>query len=267
MINIIIFIILGIIQGLTEPLPISSSGHLLLFKEIFNTTIFNNLDLLIVLNFASFLAIFIIYFKDIKLLIISYLKYLFSKKDNQKYQQDYNYCNLLLISSIPTFIIGIIIKLCFEKVFNNILFLIITFLITAIILAVSSFKKGYKNNNSISIIDAIVIGLFQGIAVIPGISRSGMVLAGCLLCNIKKEQAIKYTFLLYFPVSIASLIFDLFTLKIKANLLPISLSFIICMITTYLSYKWLIQIVKSNKLWYFSLYCILLTLFIIFYFH
>lgn len=263
MINVILFIILGIIQGLTEPLPISSSGHLILFKKIFNTSIFNNLDLLVILNFASFLAIFMIYFHDIKNLLINYFKESFSKKHKNNYQ----YVNRLIISSIPTLITGLIVKIWFQHIFDSLIFLIIAFLFTAVILLISSFKKGIKKDNDITIRDAIIIGLFQGIAVIPGISRSGMVLGGCLLCNFKKDNALKYTFLLYFPVSIASLILDLMTIKLPDNISPIIISVIVCFITTYFSYQWLIKLVKNNKLWYFTIYCLLLSLFIIFYFH
>ena len=105
------YAILGIIQGLTEPLPISSSGHLLVFKNLFNTNMFNDLNFEIVVNFASFIAILFIFRKDIIKLIKSFFLYLFGQKDNRKkYKDDFKYCMLIVIGSIPVGIAGILFK-------------------------------------------------------------------------------------------------------------------------------------------------------------
>ena len=109
--NLIKYAILGIIQGLTEPLPISSSGHLLVFKNLFNTNMFNDLNFEIVVNFASFIAILFIFRKDIIKLIKSFFLYLFGQKDNRKkYKDDFKYCMLIVIGSIPVGIAGILFK-------------------------------------------------------------------------------------------------------------------------------------------------------------
>ena len=106
------------------------------------------------------------------------------------------------------------------------------------------------------------------ITIIPGISRSGTVLVACLLCKIKKEDALKYTFMLYFPVSIGTIILKLPDLLTISNelLLPYLFGMMSSLIITYLSYKWLSNIVKNNKLWKFSIYCICLAIFIFVYF-
>lgn len=255
---LIFYLFWGILQGITEPLPISSSGHLLLFKSLFNTTLLNNLNFLVFLNFASFIAIFIIYFPKIK----NSLK--LSKTTS------YHYLKLIIVSSIPTFIIGLLFKNLIDKITTKPLMLSISFLITAIFLILASFKKGKINILDISYQKAITIGLFQAIALVPGISRSGMVLAGLLLLNIKKKDALTYTFILYFPVSIASMILEiptLFTLAFNKELILLyAISFIVTGITTYLAYQWLVKIVNNNRLYYFSIYCLLLSLLIFLYF-
>ncbi len=267
MIKLIIYIIFGLIQGFTEPLPISSSGHITLFKAIFNTNLFNDIEFLVLLNFASFLAIMIIYFKDIKKILVN--TYFFITKKQEKYQTDYNYFLRIIISSIPTFIIGFLLKDIIDKYLNSITMITIAFIITAVSLLVANFKKGNRKDTTITVIEAIVIGLFQAIAMLPGISRSGMVLTILLLLNIKKDDAIKYTFMLYFPVSLASIIIDIpYLINIDSSLLILyGISFLTTFVTTYFSYQWLIKQIKNNKLWYFSVYCLLLVIFIIIYFH
>ena len=204
-------------QGFTEPLPISSSGHLFLFKNVFNTDMLNDLNFEIFVNFGSFLAILII------------------------------------------FLFALSIK-----------FLGIAFLITAISLFLVKNVNGNKDDKDLTIKDALIIGLLQMVALCPGISRSGIVLVGCLLCKLKKDTALKYTFMLYFPVSVASM--GLGVLDFLEN--PASSSLLICYvlgmifagIVTYYSYKWLSNIVKKGKLWKFSIYCLCLALFVFIYF-
>ena len=271
MIQLIFFIIMGILQGLTEPLPISSSGHVTIFKQIINVPYFNNLDYLVILNFASFLAIFIIYYKEIKTLTINIYQHLFSKDKQAVFQENFNFFVLLIISSIPTFISALLLKNIIDKSLTNINVLIISFFITAIFLLIASFKNGKARIKDISKIKALLIGIFQSIALFPGISRSGMVLSSLMLLNIKKEDAIKYTFFLYFPISIASFLLEIF--NFLKNPLPsyllilYSISFIVTFLCTWLAYNYLVKIVHNNKLWYFSIYCILLSIFLIIYYH
>ena len=116
--NIITYIILGIIQGITEPLPISSSGHIYLFKNIFDTTIFNTLNFEIISNFGSFIAIFIIFWKDIKELVIAFFSYIFKKETREKYLKKFKYCLYVIISTIPVGITGFIFKDKIEDLYS-----------------------------------------------------------------------------------------------------------------------------------------------------
>ncbi len=265
----IIYILLGILQGFTEPLPISSSGHLFLFKNIFNTNMLNDLNFEIFVNFGSFLAILLIFFKDIINLINDFFTYLFNKKKRKESVNGFKYCMLILIGSIPVGIVGALFKDQIESILS-IKFLGFAFLITAISLFLVKNVKGNKDDKDITIKDAIIIGLLQMVALIPGVSRSGAVLVGCLLCKLKRESALKYTFMLYFPVSIASMglgVLDFLENPASSSLI---LSYFLGMfaagVVTYFSYKWLSELVKKGKLWKFSIYCFILAIFIFIYF-
>ena len=177
--NILTYIILGIIQGLTEPLPISSSGHIFLFKNLFNTTMFNSLNFEIISNFGSFIAIFIIFWKDIKDLVSSFFIYIFNKEKRKTTKEKFKYCWLVVISTIPVGIVGFLFKDKLENLYS-LKGLAFAFLITALALFIVRNIKGDKGDYDITIKDAIIIGLFQMITIIPGISRSGTVLVACL---------------------------------------------------------------------------------------
>ena len=266
--DIIKYIFLGVIQGFTELLPISSSGHLILFKALFDTTIFNSLNFEIISNFGSFIAIFILFYKDIVKILKDFFQYIFKKnRDNTK--NNYKYAINIIISTIPVGITGLLFKNKIESI-NNIYILGFTFLITSLLLFIIRNIKGDKKDIDITWKDALIIGIFQAISIIPGISRSGSVLAGCLLLKIDRNTSLKYTFMLYFPVSIAALAMGLKDIINTPNIdyyyLPYLFGLISSGIITYISYKWLVKIVQKGKLINFSIYCLLLALFIFIYF-
>ena len=245
--DLIKYIIIAIIQGITEPLPISSSGHMFLFKSLLNTKMFNDLNYEIICNFGSFLAIFIIFRKDIFKLINNFFIYIFNKSKRKKSKNGFWYCLYLVISTIPVAISGLLFKDFVENKLNQIYFLGFAYLK-----------------------DALIIGLFQSITIFPGISRSGTVLVACLICKLSRSAALKYTFILYFPVSIGSMILGVSDLISNPNLtsllLPYGIGMIISAVITYFSYEWLSNWVKQGKLTYFSIYCLILAAFIFIYF-
>ena len=130
--------------------------------------------------------------------------------------------------------------------------------------------KGTKSDFDITLKDAIIIGLFQAVTIIPGISRSGTVLVACLLCGLKRDAALKYTFILYFPVSIGTMLLGVSDLastsELSSMLVPYLCGMIAAGIVTYFSYRWLSNWVKKGKLWKFSIYCVVLAIFIFIYF-
>ena len=267
--NIITYIILGIIQGITEPIPVSSSGHIFLFKNIFNTNIFNTLNFEIISNFGSFIAIFIIFWKDIKELIVAFFSYIFKKDTRKKYETKFRYALFVILSTIPVGITGFLFKDKLESLYS-LKGLAIAFLITALALFIVRNIKGTKDDADIKLKDALLIGLFQAVTIIPGISRSGTVLVACLLCNLKRDTALKYTFMLYFPVSVGTLILGVSDLantnELASMLVPYLAGMIAAGIVTFFSYKWLSNLVENGKLWKFSIYCVILALFIFIYF-
>ncbi len=267
--NIIIYLILGIIQGLTEPLPISSSGHIYLFKNLFNTEMFNSLNFEIISNFGSFIAIFIIFWKDIKDLVTAFFTYIFNKEKRSITKSKFNYCLYVIISTIPVGIVGFLLKDKLEDMYS-LKGLAFAFLITALALFIVRNIKGEKDDKDITLKDAIIIGLFQMITIVPGISRSGTVLVACLLCHLKRDTALKYTFILYFPVSVATMILGISDLantsELNTLLVPYLVGMVAAGIVTYVSYRWLSNWVKEGKLWKFSIYCLALALFIFVYF-
>ena len=262
------YIILGIVQGITEPLPVSSSGHIYLFKNLFNTEIFNTFNFEIISNFGSFLAILFIFRKDIIDLIKHFFNYIFNFKKRKSSKNGFMYVIKMIISTIPVGISGILFNDYLESNYTSLKMLAIAFLFTALMLYIVRNIKGEKDSYNITFKDAIIIGLFQAITIIPGISRSGTVLVACLICKLKREDALKYTFMLYFPVSLG-------TMLLKAPeiintptslLLPYLCGMLSALIITYFSYKWLSNMVKQGKLWKFSIYCLCLAIFIFIYF-
>lgn len=182
----------------------------------------------------------------------------------------YKYALNIIISSIPVGICGLLFKNTLENKLSNIIILGFAFLLTALSLFIIKDIKGNKEDKDITIKDAIIIGLFQMITLIPGISRSGTVLVVCMIRKLKRENALKYTFMLYFPVSIGAMILGIKDILLIPNLnqliTPYVLGMISATIVTYFSFEWLSNIVKKGKLIYFAIYCLFLAAFVFIYF-
>ena len=268
--TLIKYIILGIIQGITEPLPISSSGHIFIFKHIFKTEIFNDLNLEIFLNFASFIAIFIIFWNDIIKLLNGFFKYIFDKNNRNKYYDEFKYCLLIIIGSIPVGITGLLFKDEIELFLNKTWIVGLTFLVTGICLIIVRNINGKKSDNDITYKDALIIGLIQALALLPGLSRSGMVLVGCLLVKLSRESALKYTFMLYLPVSVATFLLglkDVIEVGFNSNMiLYYVLGMFFSGVFTFLTYNVLSNMVKKGKLWKFSIYLFIIGIIVLIYF-
>lgn len=270
MLDLLRFIILGIIQGITEPIPVSSSGHLLIFQKLVGGI--DNIDfgiLATITNLGSFLAIFLIFKDRIIELFKSFFSYL-SKKDKKDYN-NFKYCWYIVIATIPAGIMGLIVtKLgIFDFLEENVKFVGITLLITALFLFLIRNFKGSKDSNKITFKDALVVGLFQVVSLLPGISRSGSTIVGGMFRNFKRETAFDFSFILYIPISIATTILgvkDLFEANLTLNTTCLYLiSMIFAFIFTYIGTKWFRNLVKNGKLIYFVYYCLIVgTLVLIF---
>ena len=264
MITILKYILLGILQGFTEPIPVSSSGHVFILKNIMDLGSVD-LNFEIVVNFGSLLAIMIIYWKDIKELITNFFKFIFTKE--VKYEADYKYCWLIVLGVIPVGIVGVLFKDTIESYLNNINIIGISFLITAIFLFFVRNIKGNKEDKDLTWKDALFIGLIQIISVIPGISRSGSTLIAALFRDIKRTPALKYSFMLYIPISIGTMILGIKDILELPNLndliLPYSLGFLASFIVSYFTLRWFMKLVRKGNLIYFSLYCLVLGILIL----
>lgn len=257
-INLLKYIFLGALQGFTEPLPISSSGHLVIFKNLIKTDVLNDLNFEIIVNFGSLLAILFLYRKSIIKLIKEFFLYI--KTKNIKYKNSFKYCLLIIIGTIPAGLIGLFLKDYIDKLSKYVKLIGVALLITAVALFIVRKKDGYKEDKDITYLDAVKIGLFQAIALLPGISRSGSTVVGGLLSGLKKDVALNFSFMLYIPISFATLILGAKDLIKDPNIselaFPYFISMIVAAIVTYFSAKLFINIVKKKKLIYFVIYCL-----------
>ncbi len=263
-IDILKYIILGIVQGFTEPIPVSSSGHVFILKKLMGITTID-LNFEIIVNFGSLLAILLIYKDDLIRLIKNFFKYFKVKNDETK--RDYKYCWLIVLGSIPVGIVGFLFKDNIESALSNIKIVGISFLITSLFLFLVRNIKGIKKDKDLSWKDAVVIGLTQVIALIPGISRSGSTLIGGLFRGLDRDTALRYSFMLYIPVSVGTTILGFKDLLEMSNIhdlvLPYGLGFIASFVVSYFTLRWFIGVVKKGNLIYFSIYTLLLGLIIL----
>ena len=257
------YILLSISQGFTEPLPISSSGHIKIISYILKNNIINDLNFEIIVNFGSFLAIVFLYKSEIFNIIKE--SYLYIKTKEKKYKTNYKYLKLIIVGTIPVCVVGLFIKDFLESIIN-IKLIGLSLLITSLFLYLIKDNDGYKDKNNITYLDAFIIGLYQVVALFPGISRSGACLVGGLNQNLNKKEAVNFSFMLYLPVSLASMILGIKDLS-NSNSIMISyyiISIIVSMIVTYFSSKLFINIVKNKKLIIFSIYCLIVGLIVFF---
>jgi len=264
---LLLYLLLGFIQGLTEPIPISSSGHLVIFKNIFDLDALKDLNFEIFVNFGSLIAIIIVFRKDIAKLFWDFINYI--KTKDTKYKSGFRYVLLVALATIPAGVCGLVFNDFIEKYLNNVKYVGIALLVTALFLFLIRKLKGKKDDNQITIKDAIEIGLFQVIALLPGISRSGATLVGGMFSGLKRETAFKFSFMLYIPISFATMILgvkDVAESGMDLSLLTYYiLGAIVACIVTFYSTKWFKGIMLKGKLIYFVYYCLIVgTLVILF---
>lgn len=257
--DLIKYIFLGALQGLTEPIPVSSSGHLVVFRELINGNAFNDLNFEIIVNFGSLIAIIIFFWQDIKSLIIDFFMYIKTKQ--KKYYANFKYCWLIVIGTVPAGFVGLLFKDQIENLLISVKIIGGALLITSGCLYLIRNIKGKKDDKKITFKDALIIGLFQVIALFPGISRSGATLVGGMFRNLKRDAAFKFSFMLYIPISLATMALGVSDL-ISMDLSSIYWLYYLCgmlaaTIVTYFATKWFHNIMKSGKLIYFVYYCLI----------
>ena len=246
-------LILGIIQGLTEYLPVSSSGHLAIGSYLFGLQDSDNLMFTVLVHVATVLSTFVILWSEIDWILKGLFK--FKMNDETKY-----FINIL-ISMIPVGIVGVFFKDYVEEVFGSGLLIVgIMLLVTAALLTFSYYAKPRIKQN-ISWKDALIIGIAQACAVMPGLSRSGSTIATGLLLGNKKESLAQFSFLMVIPPILGEALLDVMKMTKGEDVfgsistLPLMVGFLAAFISGCIACKWMISIVKRGKLIYFGIYC------------
>ena len=248
-------LVLGLIQGLTEYLPVSSSGHLTIGAALFGINGEDNLTFTVAVHVATVLSTLVILWKEIAWIF----KGLFAGKMNDETRYVVN----ILVSMIPVGIVGVFFKDKVEEVFGSGLFIVgCMLLLTATLLAFSYYAKP-RQKEKISVKDAFIIGLAQAAAVMPGLSRSGSTIATGLLLGNKKERMAQVSFLMVIPPILGEALLDV----VKAmkggaeaavgdiSLSALAVGFLAAFVSGCIACKWMINIVKRGKLIYFAVYC------------
>lgn len=246
-------LILGLVQGLTEYLPVSSSGHLAIGSYLFGIEGEENLAFTVAVHVATVLSTLVILWKEID--------WIFRGLFKCRINEETRYVGNIIISMIPVGIVGVFFKDYVEDVFGSGLMIVgCMLLVTAALLAFSYYARP-RQKEKISWRDALVIGIAQACAVMPGLSRSGSTIATGLLLGNKKETLAQFSFLMVIPPILGEALLDVMK-AVKGeevfggiDILPLAIGFLAAFVSGCLACKWMINIVKKGKLIYFGIYC------------
>lgn len=251
-------LLLGLVQGLTEFLPVSSSGHLAIGKEILGVEATEDLMFEVTVHTATVLATIIVFRKQILELFKGLVKF--------KYNDETDYIAKICVSMIPVGLVGVFLKDWVEELFSSFLVVGVALLVTAALLASSDWLAGKRAaavkeaRGGVTFLQAILVGIGQALAVIPGLSRSGTTISCGLLCGMKREKVAQFSFLMVIVPILGEAFLDLVSGDIKSStvgLLPLAIGFVSAFVSGLFACKFMIGIVKKAKLKWFALYCAL----------
>lgn len=242
-------ILLGIVQGLTEFLPVSSSGHIELVKAFFGSEVKSDMTMTVVLHFATALSTCFVFRKD----LAKIFKGLFQFKNNQELR----FSIAIVLSMIPAAIIGVLYDDILETFFTGkTLYVGLFLLVTAVILFIAD--KAKTTNKNVGFVDAIIIGISQAIAILPGISRSGATISTSVLLGVDREKAARFSFLMVIPLIFGKMAKDIMSDEFNLSsgeLLFLAIGFVVAFFTGLFACQLMIKIVKRSNLHYFAYYC------------
>jgi undecaprenyl-diphosphatase len=244
-------IILGIIQGLTEFLPVSSSGHLELAKAILGDTSVpeESLTFTVVLHFATALSTLVIFRKEVAEILRGLFQF--------TWNEELKFSLKIIISMIPAVLIGLLFEEQLESFFGGKILLVgVMLLLTALLLLLAD--KAKNTTKEVSFSNSVIIGVSQAIAMLPGISRSGATISTSVLLGIDRTRAAKFSFLMVVPLIFGKIGKDVLSGDLSfqsTEIIPISAGFMAAFLAGLIACKWMIAIVKKSKLSYFSIYC------------
>ena len=264
--NTIEAILMGILQGLTEYLPVSSSGHLTIAANLFGIDGEQNLTFTVAVHVATVLSTLVILWKE----IVWILKGLFKWDGAMNAEQ--RYVLAIVVSMIPVGIVGVFFKDYVEEIFGAGLMVVGCCLLLTALLLIFSYYARPRQKENISLADAFVIGLAQAAAVMPGLSRSGSTIATGLLLGNKKEQLAQFSFLMVIPPILGEALLDILkamsqgseTATAGIGTWPLLAGFLAAFLSGCLACKWMLGIVRRGKLIYFGIYCAVVGLLLIF---
>ncbi len=245
-------IILGVIQGLTEFLPVSSSGHLELAKAILGDESLPEDSLLftVVLHFATALSTIVIFRKDIWLILKGLLQF--------KWNEDAQFSLKIILSMLPAVFVGLFFEEELESLFGGQILLVgCMLLLTAFLLLLADRSK--STNKKVSFSNALVIGLAQAVAILPGISRSGATISTSVILGNDKSKAARFSFLMVVPLILGKMAKDILSGEIdygNDQLIPLSFGFLAAFVSGLVACTWMIRLVRNSQLKYFALYCL-----------
>lgn len=257
-------LILGLVQGLTEFLPVSSSGHLAIGREILGVEAAEDLVFEVVVHTATVLATIIVFRKQIWKLLCGLFKF--------KYNDETDYILKICVSMIPVFIVGMFFKDSVESLFSSLLVVGVALVVTALLLFFSdraSESRGVRAvgaRNGLTCWQAFVVGLGQACAVVPGLSRSGTTISTGLLCGMKREDVAQFSFLMVLVPILGEAFLDLVGGDMAASsvgALPLVVGFLAAFVSGLFACKVMIALVKKAKLKWFALYCAIVGLAVI----
>lgn len=256
--TLFLYILLAIIQGLTEPIPVSSSGHLVLAQALFNIES-NDATLEILLHLGSLGAIIVFYYHDIKGLIIDNIEFVFKRNTDKR--SAFDYAVKLVIATIPAGIIGILFRDTIEETLSNPRVVGYTLLFTAIMLA-STYFVSKSEKKKITPIRALIIGIGQAVALLPGVSRSGLTTSTAMLVKADPADAMKFSFMLFIPIATLVMLIGIPEIIAQPDFFEVAWMYAIATIVsgfvTYYAMRVLKIVLKSRKYHWFSVYCALL---------
>ncbi len=246
-------LILGIVQGLTEFLPISSSGHLELGKAVLDVQQKENMTFTIVVHGATVLSTLVVFSRPVRTLLVDFVRL--------EWNESTKYITKIFVSMLPVLVVGLFLKEQVEQFFGgDLVFVGTMLLITAFLLALSHFVP--KRDRPLKFRDALLIGIAQSLAVLPGISRSGATISTGLILGNNKTKVAEFSFLMVLIPIIGANVMDLLSsskqVEMQSSFGVLVIGFVAAFLSGLLACKWMLHLVKKGKLIYFAVYCLII---------
>ena len=255
-------LILGIVQGLTEFIPVSSSGHLILAHKFLGSVSSNDLSIDAVLQLATVLAVLVYFWKDLWGLLMSFFRFVVKKPIEYK---ERTLLISIIIGTIPALVLGLILEKYMESMFREAHFVAYALFLGSVLMYVA--ERFAKQNKELTIVKGFQIGLYQCLALLSGVSRSGSTISGGLLSGLSREEATRFSFLLSFPIILGSGLKKLYDLIKMGNLvslgLPLGVAFVAAFVVGMFAIHFLIKYLRQHKLTVFVWYRVALAVIIV----